>query len=449
MTAPSGTGKSYAIVCYLVSEILPHTDLTVWHNLPLKPKEIAQFVFPGDVEKQGEVIRRLKRIPTEELLAWRHLRSSPNLFFANRIENDIEIKPLENSIIFLDEAQDYVGVSVCSDRPKDEKDNIGIWMDFISQLRHCSSQIWFITQSMANLDSKIVNISNVRIVLKDRDVECLPVVKIPMADVQELIASFTGKYWGAVKLMVKQRVDDKSFDLIDERQYIRKTSIYKLYDSYNARIDGSGGVKNTVLMEHQKRSHIGMIWWFFRRNTGRMLPGLLKILFIVTLPWSFGYAQTLPVKLMQFTPINKFNTKEKINVEKSGKNNGVPDKAAVVAPVAKEDLTVTVKRLEQSLQQYQKIEMDMNSQLSIKANELKVQTELAEKYNKEIERLQKVIKDSSALKMITDNSITLQNGETFFIGEVIDDEKRTLKEVNFERRFALLSDGSVLRMSYQ
>jgi hypothetical protein len=255
-TGPAGSGKTYVRgPAFLVGSFLKECDGVHWSNLPLFADKIADYAGRRLGLDPGRVLSRLRAIPAGELVKWRAGTSGPWEYFA-----DID---LQGAHVAIDEVHNFCGKKTA--KPVRQK-----WQEWLGEIRHRGATIELISQHPqkiadelrweAETSYSIVNSEN------RRDAVC----GILFADWYELRAGLLmGEYRSCCWQIEKRSVDGKQH-VEDQRVFWLDPDLFALYDSYSQ--PHTGGVKGEAVQRvFQKRSKIGLVAWFVKRNCVRLV----------------------------------------------------------------------------------------------------------------------------------------------------------------------------------
>jgi len=291
-TAEMGAGKTYCRgPVFLVEEWLPFNKGLHISNLPLHSDRIAEYC-QGRYKTDHDAERRIRRIPDEILREWIRPESvaGPWDLFGS------EEWPLAGSHICLDEAHLMIPRTKSVERRRK-------WNSWIAEIRHAGATIEFISQDIDRMDEDIRKVCGLRVVLVSRLTDRDPWLKIPMSDWYELKALIT-REWNPCVIQIEKRKSDRRWETVHRKRIELNSTMYRLYDSFSKPhavmgIEGEDVGDTVSEHEFQRRSALGVVWWFFRRNGWRFLGGLgvlavgVWFFFLGGLPWALGSFQNL------------------------------------------------------------------------------------------------------------------------------------------------------------
>ncbi|MCE9554270.1 MAG: hypothetical protein K8T91_12965 [Planctomycetes bacterium] len=288
---PPGVGKTqYRGIRFLFEEWLPKHEGDYIHNLPLDSDAIAKEC--GGEAKAEDYARRIKRIPPKVHQAWKEGRSGPWHYFCgfeptsykedaeyvdasgntwewyqengerDEEEQGIVIYPhamnLAGARIVFDELQDYCG----PDKPKEHRAK---WRGFLALLRHYGATSEGMTQGEKQIASEYLGLVTCKYEFHSRtQLRFPPYVGIVLADFYELAGAYLRGYWRRVHVREYSQIN-KKWECVATDKFFVCPRYNHLYNSHAA---GSGGGKGGKEEPHEweKRSFLGVHWWFFRKN---------------------------------------------------------------------------------------------------------------------------------------------------------------------------------------
>lgn len=247
-----GAGKSWSQCRYIVDEVMPETDYTVWTNLPLNIEEIGEYCAEKHGGAPADYTYRVNLIDQDELKRWAKGESGPWEYF-----NEASGRSLDKCLLIIDEVHNYAAVD-------HNKKHIRAWQDFLGELRHRGARAVFISQHVGKVHKVIIQHAGTRTELIHSDDRVDPLFHIPLGAWYELRAKLTGIYLPAIWEQTGRYVGSK-FVKEKERFWYLTSRYFKLYDSYSAPIAGGkkGGPEQR---EYQRRSFPGLLLWFGRQH---------------------------------------------------------------------------------------------------------------------------------------------------------------------------------------
>ena len=267
-TGVAGSGKSYVRCArFLVDEFLPDTDGVHYSNFPVFPEKIAALIAPRLKVEPGAIIDRIKVIPDEALQTWISGESGPWDYF-----RDLD---LQNTHIAIDEIHNFCGKNT-------KRKTRARWQSWLGEIRHRGATVEFISQSPQKIAREIEYEAGVRLSLINSADRRDPFFGVTLGDWYELRAKFfTGELEPRVWQVERRNVDGKWL-VQSTKSFLIEAHYFQFYDSYSAPHMG-GRKASAPKYEFEKRSRIGLLWWFSRRNWwpigSRSCVGVLLFLF--------------------------------------------------------------------------------------------------------------------------------------------------------------------------
>lgn len=407
-----GSGKTYRrCAVFLGDEFLPNTDGHVYTNYPIKIDAMASYVAAKGKYTEQQIKDRIHIIDDRTLKLWMRGESGPWEYFAD-IDTD-------GCVIAIDEIHNY-----CS---KYMKKNIKqLWEEWLGEVRHMGAQIEVITQDPGKCDALIERHAGVRRWLQKDEHRADPFLKIPMKAWYEMIAKFfTGKYkpwnWEIEQNRLLGRWRTRRTN-----RYHLEPKYFELYDSYAAPQKGGGTAGSSEEYQYQRRSHVGMLWWFFRQSPFRiMLTVLGMACFMIAITGNGDiFIKGLLAYMKNFQPKSMRQQQDK---HKQSQTRLVRDDGQPVV-------------IDQQSADQQTIE------LQAKLHELNEQLEQAQQINEELtDELQR----NCAVVLMTKDSATFQDGVTVHVGDRIKYGHYAgamVDEIDYKQRVVVLDTGDILRM---
>jgi hypothetical protein len=439
-TAPAGSGKSYVRCArFLVDEFLRETDGVHISNFPIglvPPHHPFPPTFEGEtfIDRIAETVAkarkcdpqqirdRLEIIPDEVLETWRDEKSGPWEYFADQ--------DLTGAHIALDEIHNYCGT-------KAKRETKGKWSKWLGEIRHRGATVELISQHESKIATEIKHEAGGLIQVVKKDDELDPLFSIHLGDWYELRAKFlTGKYTSCVA-QIEKRDEAGKWKVNSIRRWWMTPDYFRFYDSHNAPQSGSGTGTSAPKKEFEKRSALGLIRWFVFRNlpqvfTRALMGGVFSWLILL------GGLTTM---LKGFVAtMGKFT---------KGKASAV---AAVEAPQPvsplREEIKPTAVKLEATARATGTSSRTMSS--GVEAAERQRAAEVLQAAQERTAELERTIKQSFAIGLMTENEIAFRGGYSYAVGQTIDFgpyEGRTIERIDWQRRAAKLDNGTWLRMA--
>jgi len=352
-----------------------------------------------------QIRERIHIIPQEVLTRWRLQVSGPWEFFKH-----VETK---GAIIAIDEIHNYCPAEGC----KTGK----LWEAWLGEVRHMGAQCEFLTQDPGKCHKLIERHTGIRRRIEKDEHRCDPLLKIPMKCWYELIASWTGTYepknWEVEQRRVLSKwVTRRSLRFRFDPKY------YKLYDSFSAPIAGGGKASDgQVEYEFQRRSRLGMHWWFLQQSPGRIFLAFLVLIFFAI---AFSGQGGNLVMWTLIKPMQMWATPATPPAPEA--------KPATAATPATPTTPATANAVPTS-------QPAIPQELLDELDRLKTRNQ----------RLESQLADASAVVLLERDSATFRDGYTVKIGEVVQygDYKGSMVErIDWRQRTVVLSDGRLLRM---
>jgi hypothetical protein len=250
--AVAGSGKTYIRGARFVSDefLGERSEGVHYSNFPLKVDAIAEHCAKRSGKPADEFRSRIFIIPNEEIQAWGLEQTGPWEYF-----KDVD---LQNAHIAIDEAHNVCG----------EKHSAGHrrkWQQWLGELRHRGACCELISQDEGKVAREVVKEAGQRICLINSESRRDPFFGITCGEWYELRAGLlTGEYEAAVWEVEQRRVMSR-WNTERERKFRFEQAYFDLYDSYNT--PHGGGVKATTPPhEFMRRTKLGLVGWFVRRN---------------------------------------------------------------------------------------------------------------------------------------------------------------------------------------
>lgn len=413
-----GSGKTYRrCAVFLGDQFLPNTTGHVFTNYPIHLDAMAEHASAMSKGRQtpDQIRDRIHIIPQEVLTRWRLQVSGPWDFFKHF--------DTKGAIIAIDEIHNYCPAEGCKTQKQ--------WEAWLGEVRHMGAQCEFLTQDPGKCHKLIERHTGIRRRIEKDEHRCDPLLKIPMKCWYELIASWTGTYepknWEVEqRRLMSKWVTRRNIRFRFDPQY------YKLYDSFSAPIAGGGqAATGQVEYEFQRRSFLGMHWWFFWQSPGRFFLAFLVACFFavaltgnggVMMEWlvlrpmmAMGHNPKQPAK----QPRQQAAAATPVVLTSSGPSVGGDQSAgqqqlATTQPVIPPELLEELDRLKQRNQ-----------------------------------RLESQLADASAVVLLERDSATFRDGYTVKIGEAVqygDYKGAIVDRIDWRQRTVVLRDGRLLRM---
>ena len=287
-TGVPGCGKTYVRAArFIVDHFLLDTDGHYYTNFPLNIEEIVTevhsrqkilskfstlFFRKSNIHDKDYYYNRLHIIPDHILHAWRSHVSGPWEYFSN--------VDLKNAHIAIDEIHNFI-----SKRDDTDKDFVKQWDDFLGEIRHRGCTFEGITQDIDQVSSVFTGRCSLRLELIPCEDLRDPYFKIIMSDWYNLKAAFTGSFHKTVFEVEKRKQGSGRWVVNHTRLFLIVPDYFRFYRSYEASLqDKLNGAESSEapLYEFQKRTKIGLFFWFIRKN---FLNLFIRFLFLFIFLW--------------------------------------------------------------------------------------------------------------------------------------------------------------------
>lgn len=404
-----GSGKSYAITRDVVNRVLPETDSIIWTNVPLKVDAIAEYVAKKTGRHPEEFRYRIQILDKEELEIWRQGKGGPW---------DLVHAGVTGVELIVDEIHNFCPAKVDPKR-------LDMWQKWLGEARHEGwRRILFISQHESKVGKPIRDHAELRIELTNTEHRRDPFFKIPVKHWRELVAKFlTGKYESRCAWRESRSVGGK-FIASHEESFGFDSEIFELYDSFSKPGGTTEEGSAKPIREFERRSHLGLLWWFFKRHPFAVVSRsavLAFILFICT-----GGGGTLMGLYMTAFQSFVVGQGAKKTDHASATNEKTPHKAK--AELASGVSTDQVRSLNETIQQLEA--------------EIQLQYQVAEDLRREIAK-------GYVVSLLQPHCATFRNGQQYFVSEKIlggPYDGRFVQAIDWRRKIVLLDDGSMLRL---
>ncbi len=270
LTGTPGSGKSYAMARYLVTERLPNSEAKILCNLPLDVDAIAEHV----AEKKGctadEVAERIVILEPERLKRWKQGNGGPWELVQELGNGDAGMGGWD---FILDECHNFCKRSQSKRMP--------MWEEWLGEVRHEGwASMLFISQDEAKVGKPITMHAEIRVELTNSATRRDPWFRIPLGDWYELAASFTGSYESRTWKTEYRKVAGKWSRKAEHSEVFGIDPFYfQFYQSFSK--PGGGAAAGSVTVskrEWEKRPRLTTVrdengkrvlptWgWFLRRH---------------------------------------------------------------------------------------------------------------------------------------------------------------------------------------
>jgi hypothetical protein len=440
---------------FLLNYLLTQTGTTHWSNLPLFPEKIAAEAAKRTGQPVEEFINRIKLVPPEVCDSWRAGTSGPWEFFA-------EID-LQDAHLALDEFHEFCGATT---KPE-LREKYRVWF---GQIRHRGATIEIISQDPDKIGREVERECASRLSLVNNEDRRDPYFKILFGDWYELRAKFiTGQYLSSVWEIEYRKVNGKWVEE-DKRVFWLDKNYFGFYDSYSKPTDSKvkGEAKKR---EFEKRSHLGLLWWFTRNNwprlawKGAIFAGVAWLVF-GGLPW-------LMLKTVGLMQRRVTSAMTKAAAGDLGNGNILHKPRAAAVPAQKEQpATLPVGVIGEGVIVRRKevaslpVPVSEPSATTMPTDRLTIANRQASEYyaqlqeerNKTIELENKLaeseqkLRAAAAVVCLTPDTMTLSDGQSYRVGERIDSgmyQGKCIKAIHWERRRVEFDDGTVIGLGTQ
>lgn len=429
-TAISGSGKTLLRCAWFLTHewLNDPTKGKIFTNFPIHVDEMVEYVLQRNSGLVALDIReRIHLIPKEELDSWIDEKSGPWEYFKKF--------DISGSRIAIDEIHNFVHIG-------SSKQYVKCWRNWLGELRHCGCEFEAITQNDSKCSPAIKQEAGIKRTLFNGEARRDPLFGIKMYDWYNLRAGFfTGTYTFTIWEDEWYPINGK-WVKSHSRKVESDPALYPLYDSYSTPIAGGTKAKGKIY-EYKRLSKSRLVIWFITKNlhlffARLVLIGILTwVCFLgggkVLLEWWLSSTKAIASSngtAVQTEKIEEIPNKEKTKTSEiidKDQTNSAPDP--------------TEKDLEKI-----KLQGQIDS-LVIKIKELQAEnTGLSSK----LDDLQKQSEAQSVLVSLSPDSVTLKNGQTFYINETINFgpyQGCSIKGINYRARTVYLSDGRVLSLA--
>lgn len=318
-TGCAGSGKSYRrCPRFIVDEFLPNRkNKKSRHisNFPILVEALAECASRKMKISVDEVKDSIEIIPNVVMDEWRAGNSGPWDYFKD--------KSIDGCHIAIDECHNFFG-------RRHKADHLAKLQGWLGEIRHRGACVEFITQHPMKVAKEIGYEAVKRLEIMTMEDVRDPWFGIPMDEWYELEAKVTGEY--RQRIIEVERVErfgrwvkNGSVTNVMDPQY------FKCYDSWSAPVQG-GGKADGVSREYERRSVVGLVGWFCKRNWLTLGVRFLMCSFVVFLLCGGGKKMvTLYLNGINKVVANNENTRgdREALVETTGEING--ESSGVVA----------------------------------------------------------------------------------------------------------------------
>jgi hypothetical protein len=318
MIAAARTGKSFFFTRWIVSYLLPETELTIYTNLPLNVNIIADHCVKKHGMDEGEVKSRLQIIPREtelhwknrDVIMWDELTEEMQESFTSHNKRDRKGhdkyifhgpwhyffgKPLKKSIVIIDEIHNFCGC----DTPKPVTE---AWRRFLGELGHEKGIFRCMTQDAQKLADCIKSESASIYRLENTSQNKDPLFKITVYDWQMLANAFLFIPFRQCVICQEEKKDPlnpRAKKVEGVLSYLMGEPYFSMYDSFNKPIEGSQKEEEKAepfetVWQELKRKHgnfkgrFMLVAWFVEKNAMQLLPRLALLIFALHVILNFS-----------------------------------------------------------------------------------------------------------------------------------------------------------------
>ena len=379
-------------------------------NLPLNceliAKEVTRIInkkaklenyFETTYEEQME---RILLIPRDYLKEWVLGTSGPWELFKEMSENN----ELFNCHIAIDECHVFFN--------NVNRDIISKWDNWLAEIRHKGATIEFITQYPRRVPEVVRSRAGIRVYIENMElVSRDPLFRIRLFDWYQLQGKFF-RYYSPAIFVSEYIATDNGFSRTPDfkKKYRIDKYYFKFYDTHSASLDEKRKEEKQLkkLYPYQEKTHFQLVLWFLNRNWFQFSTRGFVLWFILYFCFNFGdflfagsgfISDQVSMGFMPKKPSKKVD-KPKPKVKKLSKN-------------------------------LSKIDTSVNSDTSLSKKVEKPKPKKSLDY-----RVSFISEDYAILDK---NFIIVRKGDVVF-------DKITVKEIDFDNRKILLSNGDFLFM---
>jgi len=449
-TGESGSGKSY-IRCarFLVDEFLPEEIGTHWSNFPLGevPSDHAYPPdYDGETFKQricktvarkkdcspDDVAERIQIIPDTELRRWLNGQSGPWDFF-----RDVD---LAGCHIAIDEIHNYCGRKT----PRATKQK---WQEWLGEIRHRRATIEFLSQHPQKIATEIEYEAGVRLQLVNEATRRDPIFGILIGEWYEIKAGLLRLGYTRAAWVLEKRQVDKKWVTQDKRRIILDGDYFKYYDSFSAPQKGGEGGQ-LQKQPWQRMNPLSLLWWFIKRNLGRLALRGAIIAFVV---WFAARGRLISgfVERMTNYATGQRSSETAVSSDRSEEESGA--EAANTRAVSVDAIDVGIRPVSAPGEAGGSVVPQ-----SLADGIISAQVELIDDLNKQIEaskleaeKLRKQLGVYDGVSCILGNQVVWGNGRMYDLGDKIESglyEGRTIESVDVRKRLVILDSGESVGM---
>ena len=400
-----GVGKTYSRCAnFLATEFIPNHHGVHYSNFPINKEVLVDWCHKKYKIDNDVLNSRIQIIPSDVVQGW----MDGEMTFSDYFDD----KDLQDAHIAIDEAHNFF--------PFANRDNLRVkqCVQFLGEIRHRGCTIELLTQNVGNLPVAIREkaTKTIEIVSCESDYDIY--FKIQNYYWYELRAAWLKEY--CPKLCEITSSQNSSGEVV-KRFYYRNKYFYKFYDSYSKPF--AGGVKGTAPKhEFQKRSFLGLHWWFFTHNLYELFSRLFIVLSVV---WLSSGGMSFIFNWI----IDDFNIMACV---------GTP-----TAQVEKVKPATDTKAVTEVVLTPEQIA------LSCKDAEIEQLKTVIQQCDKLVDHLKNELSYNSSIVMLTPGKVILSNGYVYNIGDTIDYgiyKTKRIVQIKMDRREVVFSDTSVARV---
>ena len=253
-------GKSYSEgVEFAIWWLRQKGNAVFWTSIPLYVDKIAEYC---NVSKEY-AHERIKLIPKEEIVRWKHEQSGPWEFFKG--------KDITGSHIKIDEVH-----KVCNTAHK--KDHIKNWSDWLGELGHNKARFSGISQAFAKFHKRIRDEMEVHVVITNLRNRKVPLLGILMWDFYMLLHCCFLPFPRGCQIVHRVLEPDGKFKAVDTRICVFDKKLFKLYDSFSAPIGEEDHAKvSDIKEEYELYSRPVLFLRVIMRNKFALLSSLFVL----------------------------------------------------------------------------------------------------------------------------------------------------------------------------
>lgn len=441
-----GVGKTFRRgPHFLINEFLAQKGGVCYTNLPIFRDAVARVMATRTGRDEQSFIERIQVIGEADLQRWADGESGPWDYFAD--------VPLAGCHIQIDEAHNYAGTH-------HKKEHIGRWMEWLGEVRHLAVTVELISQHVMKMAPAVRREVAVKLYLKTTEDHYDPWFKIKIGDWYELFGAFTRRY-DVFVVEEESRENRNKWEVVDTRVFLRDPFYFTLYDSYATPV--KGGVKgHSQKREYEKRSRLGMVWWFYSRHWFKLTR---RLLFVAIIVWLFGFGGMSSVFAgCQARMMDRLDMGPSAPVEAVASGGPAPTRigevrSPTVPAIAVERTGVTpgpgvdggtaVDRPGPVSVSPPSVALAVHDQALARIEDL--QTKLVSS-EAEVQRLTGLLNRASSVTLLERDRVTFREGYSYGVGDVIDFGAyagRSVASIDWARRTVELDDGQILRMGNQ